>query len=100
MALQGAHTLTVDLATVTGAGGQGVLVSVELTDPRLIYPIGEPSKTLYPAPVERLTDENGIATFELLPSDMVGAYRVKFETFSREFLMPAADTRLSEIAEA
>ena len=91
------HTLTVDLATITGQDVAGIKVRVSMANPRLIYPVGQPSKTIIPTELHKLTNADGVAEFELLPSSQVGDYRVMVGAFSRVITMPEADTRLSAL---
>ena len=93
------YTLTVDLATLTGADVPGINISVELADPRLIYPLGIPTETLYPTAVNATTDIDGVAQFSLLPSSEVGDYRIQVGGYERIITMPGRDIRFSEIGQ-
>ncbi len=99
MSLQPTYTLTVDIATITGGDVPCVLVEVSLADPRLIYPLGTPTQTMYPTLQREQTDSAGVAQFQLLPSSLVGNYKVTIGDYSRTITMPPADARLSSLGE-
>ena len=94
------YTLTVDLATITGADVPNINVTVSMVEPQLLYPLGTPTETLYPSTVEVGTDMDGVATFDLLPSKQAGNYAVVIGAYSRVVTMPEKDVRLSELGDA
>ena len=94
------YTLTVDLATITGADVPNINVTVSMVEPQLLYPLGTPTETLYPSTIEVGTDMDGVATFDLLPSKQAGNYTVVIGAFSRVVTMPEKDVRLSELGDA
>lgn len=91
------YQLTVDLAGFTGEDLPNVQVSVEMATPRLVYPLGAPTETLLPTKEHRVTDADGVALFDLLPSSQVGDYVVRVGSYDRTITMPARDVRLSEL---
>ena len=91
------HTLTVDLIDIAALDPRDVAVSVELENPRLVYPVGDPPGTVYPTKLEGRTDSRGVAEFDLLPSSAVGRYRVTVGAHVRVISMPENDIRLSAI---
>lgn len=97
MTLAPTYTLTVDLATISGLDLPNIPVEVDMVDPRLVYPLGMPAETLYPTQLSATTNAQGVATFKLLPSSLVGKYKVCIGTFCREIDMPDSNARLSEI---
>ncbi|MYE01475.1 MAG: hypothetical protein F4Y03_09370 [Alphaproteobacteria bacterium] len=111
MALPDTHELTVDLVDIAGMDTPDVAVSVEQQDRRLVYPVGPdaPShETLYPRRLEARTDENGVARFQLLPSNkpgtdppeaLAGIYVVKIGSYVRRITMPDHDVRLSNLGD-
>ena len=100
MAITPAYELTVDLLTIDRRDLAAMAVEVALETPRLVYPLGMPTETLIPSKLEALTNAQGIATFNLLPSSLVGNYTVTVGSFSRVIAMPAVDARLSELPDA
>ena len=101
MAIAPSYMLTVDLVTISGLDVAGTVVTVELANPGL-RSIGPPgfTETLYPTTLTRTADASGIIMVPLLPSPLVGNYRVTVGGFSRVVAMPEADSRLSEFREA
>ena len=94
------HTLTVDLADIFGGEPAGVRIEIELDNPRLVYPLGNPSETAYPTKQSKLSDANGRATFELAASEQVGNYKATIgDALPRVFTMPAEDSRLSALGD-
>ena len=95
-----AYTLTVDLVNLMGDDFGGTQVSVELVN-RQLNVGGTPTETIMPDPPDaQVTNAQGIAQFTLLPSSIVGAYRVTIGDFERIILMPAANARLSGLGDA
>ena len=101
MAQAGTRTLTVDLVDIAGLDIAGIHVTVELAEPRLVYPVGQApgTETLFPDLLTRTSDVQGLAAFELLPSSVAGAYKVTIGGYCREILMPDRDVRLSQLHE-
>ena len=93
-----AHELVIDFADAFGGDPAGVTVTVELAEPRLVFPVN--GQTIYPTTRIEHTDTDGIARFNLLPSAAVGDYRIAFGGFERVVTMPDRDARLSELADA
>jgi len=91
------YTLTVDLAEITGRDAPNVTVEIGMADPRLVYPLGAPARTLFPTTLSATTNAQGIATFTLLPSSVTGLYVVTIGGFPRTISMPDEDTRLSQL---
>ena len=97
------NELTCDLVEIFGTDPQGVEVSVGMVDPRLIYPVGgSPAahETIYPTTLRAVSDDQGIVRFNLLPSSIVGNYRVTVGSFIRIINMPDSDVRLSNLMNA
>lgn len=92
-----AHILTISLIGINGENIAGVVVQISLADPELIYPLGMPTETLYPADQYAVTDENGVAEFSLLPSENVGDYLVVIGPYNLTITMPANDVSFSEL---
>ena len=97
--LLNAYALTISLAGINGLGAPNVQVSVSLVDQELIYPVGMPSETLLPNLLHVITNGLGVVTFELLPSALVGKYKVDIGGYEKKFEMPANDVRFSELPE-
>lgn len=99
MAQPGTRILTVDLVNIAGLDIADVNVTVELAVSALVFPIGvaPDTETLFPNHLTAKTDAQGIATFPLLPSSIVGNYRVIVGGFQREVTMPDMDVRLSQL---
>ena len=99
MAIGPTYKLTIDLAGIDGQPVQGVTVSVELAENALVYPLGTPTETLLPTVEQSVTNAQGIAKFNLLPSSEVGNYIVTVGGLPREIEMPARDVRLSALGD-
>lgn len=101
MALNPTYTLTVDLVAISGGDVAGIPVEIEMADPRLIS-LGAPpnQETLFPTQLASATDASGVVRFTLLPSSLVGNYKVSIGGLGRVIAMPEADARLSELADA
>ena len=97
MALPPTHTLTIELSGIDGRPLQNYQVSVELVDPELVWPLGVPTETLFPTQLQKATGADGVVTFNLLPSTLVGDYKISIGSYSREITMPDMDIRLSEL---
>ena len=100
MALSPTYILTVDLVEISGADAPNIQVSVELYDPQLVYPVGVPTEALFPTGLNKTTDAKGVAEFNLVPSSLVGNYRVKVGSYERVITMPKSNARLSALGEA
>ena len=91
-----ANLLTIETSRINGDPFPGVAVSIELMDPMLAVS-GMPTETIVPSELTGMTDAtNGVFTIMLVPSSIVGRYRVTLnESYSKEFDMPNAAARLS-----
>ena len=76
---------------------QQIRVSVELVDQSLVFPLGSPTETLFPTQQQKSPDKDGMIVFNLLPSALVGDYKITIGSYSREITMPDMDIRLSEL---
>ena len=94
------YTLTIDLIDITGSNEPNVNITVALEEPQLVYPVGSPESTLSPSPQTIKTDQNGVATIDLIESAVAGNYSITVGNYNRIISMPAADVRLSELGNA
>ncbi len=92
--------LVIDLASISGDDPAGVTVQIEMQDPRLVYPTGDPPQTIFPTQLSAVTNSQGMATVKLVPSSVVGRYKVSVGSFTRVIEMPAANARLSALMAA
>ena len=97
MAALNAYTLTISLIGINGKNVANILVQISLATPELVCPIGDPPETLFPAVQYSTTNENGIAVFNLLPSSLVGKYKVEIGGYEKKITMPESDVRFSEL---
>lgn len=95
MAVTPTYQLTVDLAGVTGQDLPGISVEIAPASSRPVYPVG--SEIIFPQPQSRTTDDNGVATFDLLPSSRVGNYIFRLGSYRREFTMPERDANFGDL---
>ena len=97
------HTLTVDLADLSGVDIASAVVSVGLASPALGVAGTPETETIFPLVETQKTNAEGICTFELIPWQS-RAYRVTIKagsgSYSRDVLMPEKDARLSELPDA
>ena len=96
---QTTNTLEIQTVGINGADLGNVSFVISLMDPMLAVS-GQPSETVFPAPIPGQTDSSGVYTVQLLPSSIVGRYRIVFgedDDLAKEFDMPASDTRLSAL---
>ena len=93
------YTLTISLINLSGENIAGVIVQVSLTESELIYPLGTPTETLFPTLQHSVTNNSGVVIFNLLPSTLVGTYKVEIGSYQRIIEMPANDVRFSELPE-
>ena len=103
------NVLTIDLVTIDGTDPEGIEVVVQMANPMLIYPVGPNApnhETIYPTTQTKFTDAQGIAQFNLLPSNksgsspvepLAGQYRVTIGGYVRIITMPDSDIRYSNL---
>ena len=92
-----AYVLTVQLADLSNEPVAGVHCVIELESPQLEAIGSMPSETLFPDGVSGSTNASGILQMRLLPSSVVGNYKIMLGNYQRIFAMPAHDARLSEL---
>ena len=98
MASLATYALTIHLVGIDGRPATNVAVTASLACPDgLIYPLGMPSSTFIPTIKQIVTDAQGAAEFDLLPSKIVGKYTIKIGATERKINMPENDARLSEL---
>lgn len=90
-----AYTLTCDLTAILGGNPAALHVGVRLAQDRLVYAVGR--TTGYPVSAWKVSDADGRASFNLLPSTAVGDYLLSVGSMSRTFAMPEHDARLSDL---
>lgn len=95
---QTTYTLLVDTANITGSAVVGLEIRIRVAKPQLVK-AGTPVEIIVPTETRGRTDSNGQFTFTLLPSSIVGSYECHIGNFIFNFVMPAADSNLSELAE-
>ena len=100
--------LKVDLVDIQGRPVTSIAVGVSLVNQDIAFPVKDSDgdttpETFYPTTASGVTDSNGEATFNLMPSEAVGAqlgvgdYVVTVGSFSRTITMPNMDVVLSEL---
>ena len=94
-----AYTLTVETVDLHGADLSGVEVSIVVSNVAL-YTGGTPTEHVIPSTLVGVTNAAGVATFQLLPSSIVGTYDVNVGGFVRTITMPAANARLSGLGDS
>ena len=92
------YTLTINTVDITGRPVKFLTVAVRVSNPMLVS-TGSPEKVVIPEEVNARTDNNGVCTFELLPSSVVGVYSVQLKNFNFRIIMPENDASLLDLVE-
>ena len=92
------YILTIHLVGIDGRPATNVSITVSVACPDgLIYPVGPQSETFIPTTKQIVTDAQGAAEIDLLPSKIVGKYRIEIGATERKITMPESDALLSEL---
>ena len=91
------YSLLVKLVGIDAEPVANVAVVVELFCEDGLQVIGTPAETFLPNARSAVTDSNGTATFELLPSSLVGNYRVSVAGNGKKIIMPANDVNFAAL---